>query len=220
MLFVTIGYTLPVKPVILALIGKPLSGKDTQADLFVTRHPEAIKISTGHIIRAVREEGETHRFWPIIGPYVGMMEQGIKLPDEPIMEMMSRVIEEELAEGKKLVVIAGSPRSLHQLDGFRHVANDTGATLEMVHIHATDEETFARSARRNEGRVDDTPEIHAIRLKEYEDHVVPMLDQLRKEGAVTELDGMQPKETVYGQIESVVRKHVDPEVSLPHMARR
>lgn len=209
-----------MKPIILALIGKPLSGKDTQADLLVTRHPEAIKISTGHIIRAVREEGQTHRFWPIIGPYVGMMEQGIKLPDEPIMEMISRVIEEEIAAGKELIVIAGSPRSMHQLDGFRDIAKDTGAILEMVHINATDEETYVRSASRNEGRIDDTPEIHAIRLMEYEDHVGPMLDQLRKEGAVIEFDGMQSKETVYTQIESVVRRHMDPEIRLPLMARR
>jgi len=209
-----------VQPTILGIIGKPLAGKDTQADLFVTHHPEAIKISTGHIIRAVREEGETHRFWPIIGQYVGMMEQGIKLPDEPIMEMISRVIEEQIAEGKQFIIIAGSPRSLHQLDGFRNVAKDTGAVLEMVHIGATDEETYRRSATRNEGRIDDTPEIHAIRLQEYNDYVIPMLTQLRTEGAVTEVDGMQAKEVVYGQIESVVRRHMDPELCLPAMARR
>ena len=52
---------------ILAIVGKPLAGKDTQADLLVAAHPEAVKISPGHIIRAVKEEGETHRFWPIVG---------------------------------------------------------------------------------------------------------------------------------------------------------
>lgn len=210
-----------MKPTILALIGKPLAGKDTQADLLIASHPEAVKISTGHIIRAVREEGETHRFWPIIGPYVGMMEQGLKLPDPPVLEMLGEVMKEQTAEGKRLLVVAGSPRGFEQLEGFEKIANDINADLLITHLEATDEETYKRSAERNEGRVDDTPEVHKIRLDEYQKYVAPLAEELRNEGRLIDLDGMQSVEQVHRELENAVRLRVlDPEITLPAMARR
>lgn len=217
----TIGYDLVVKPTLLAIIGKPLAGKDTQADLLVAAHPEAVKISTGHIMRAVREEGETHRFWPLIGPYIPMMEQGLKLPDEPTIAMLGEVIREQLAEGKRLLVVAGSPRGMEQLDGFEKIANETGTNLVLVHMDATDNETYTRSANRNEGRIDDTPEVHAIRLQEYEAYVAPMIDVLARGNRLIWVNGMQPVEGVFRQLEQQLRQHTpDPEVTLPPMARR
>ncbi len=210
-----------MKPTILSLIGKPLAGKDTQADLIVAAHPEAVKISTGHIMRAVREEGETHRFWPLIGPYIPMMEQGLKLPDGPTLAMLQEVIREQIAEGKRLLVVAGSPRGLEQLEGFHRIADETGSRLCVVEIHATDAETYKRSAARNEGRVDDTPEVHTVRLEEYRKFVEPVADALRSQGTLTEIDGMRPVETVFKDMETVLRKNVlDPEITLPAMARR
>lgn len=210
-----------MQPTILGIIGKPLAGKDTQADLLVAAHPEAVKISTGHIIRAVREEGETHRFWPILEPYLSMMEQGLKLPDEPIMRMLRDVVTEQVAEGKTLIVIAGSPRSFEQLDGFRDVASETNSKLVLMHIDATNQETYRRSALRNEGRIDDTPEVHAVRLAEYEAHVRPVYEALQSSGGVIEIDGMRPVEEIFRRVEQEVRRRIyDPEITLSQMARR
>lgn len=210
-----------MKPTLLAIIGKPLAGKDTQADLLVAAHPEAVKISTGHIMRAVREEGETHRFWPLIGPYIPMMEQGLKLPDEPTLAMLGEVIGEQLAEGKRLLVVAGSPRGMDQLDGFEKIAQETGTHLVIVHMDATDAETYKRSASRNEGRIDDTPEVHAIRLQEYESYVEPVGRKLEGEGRLIKINGMQSVEHVFRQLERELRfRALDPEITLPVMARR
>lgn len=210
-----------MKQTLLAIIGKPLAGKDTQADLLVAAHPEAVKISTGHIMRAVREEGETHRFWPLIGPYIPMMEQGLKLPDEPTIAMLGEVIREQLAEGKRLLVVAGSPRGMDQLDGFERIAKETGTDLVLVHMDATDAETYRRSASRNEGRVDDTPEVHRVRLEEYETYVGPVVRTLAGEGRLIEINGMQSVENVFRQLERELRfRALDPEISLPVMARR
>lgn len=200
-----------MKPTLLAIVGKPLAGKDTQADLLVTHYPESVKISTGHIIRAVREEGETHRFWPVIGPYVPMMEQGMKLPDEPVLAMLREMISEQFAEGKTMLVIAGSPRGEDQLVVFEKMAEENGANFLLFHIDATDEETYRRSALRNEGRVDDTPEVHKVRLAEFETHVAPMVDRLRKEGKIIDIDGMQPIENVRQDIEMHLAHFIDPE---------
>lgn len=210
-----------MQPTILGIIGKPLAGKDTQADLLVAAHPSAVKISTGHIIRAVREEGETHRFWPILEPYLPMMEQGLKLPDAPIIDVIGQVVREQIAEGKTLVVVAGSPRSFEQLDGFQSIAQEINATLSLIHLDATDGETYRRSASRNEGRIDDTPEVHAIRLKEYYAYVDPVVHQLQHDGAIHTIDGMKPVEHVFRDIEHTLRHHLpDPEIHLPPMARR
>lgn len=210
-----------MKPTILALIGKPLSGKDTQADFLTKAHPEAVKISPGHIIRAIREEGETHRFWPIIGPYIPLMEQGLKLPDAPVLAMLHRVMGEQIAEGKKLLIIAGSPRGHAQLAMFDDMAKEFGADFRIVLIHATDEETYRRSATRNEGRVDDTPQVHKVRLDEFRAYVEPMIETLRAEGRLIEVDGMRSREAVFSDVESRLHmQHTDPEITLPMMARR
>ena len=131
-----------MKPTVLALIGKPLAGKDTQADLLVAAYPEAVKISTGHILRAVAEEGETHRFWPIVGHLIPIMEAGIKLPDGPVLEMLGNALIEQVAEGKTLFVFAGSPRSFEQLEGFEQMAKALDARFLVMHLDATDEETY------------------------------------------------------------------------------
>ena len=210
-----------MQPTIFAIIGKPLAGKDTQADLLVAAHPEAVKISTGHILRAIREEGETHRFWPLIGPYIEMEKNGMKLPDPEIVAMLSAVMKEQISEGKKLLVIAGSPRSFEQLDGFNKLAKDFGARLIIAHIDTTDKETYARSAARKEERIDDTPEIHAVRLNEYRTHVEPVVELLQQNGSIIEIDGMRSKEEVFVRLEREVNKRVfDPEITLPFMARR
>lgn len=210
-----------MQPTILAIIGKPLAGKDTQADLLVAAYNDSVKISPGHIIRAVAEEGETHRFWPLIGPYIEMEKNGIKLPDPEIVKMLSAVIKEQISDGKKLLVIAGSPRSFEQLDGFNKLSNDLGARLLIAHIDATDAETYFRSATRDEGRVDDTPQIHAVRLNEYRAHVEPVVEFLQQRGSMIKIDGMKSKEEVFAILEREVNKRIfDPEISLPTMARR
>ncbi len=69
--------------------------------------------------------------------------------------------------------------------------------------------------------MDDTPEIHAVRLKEYETYVAPMVQKLRIEDRITEVNGMKPIEAVFADMESIVRANIlDPEVRLPAMARR
>jgi adenylate kinase family enzyme len=88
-----------------------------------------------------------------------------------------------------------------------------------VHMDATDEETYKRSATRNEGRVDDTPEIHAVRLAEYRAHVEPVLDALAGDARCIHLDGMMPQEVLHRQLENELRNRVlDVEITLPAMA--
>lgn len=204
------------------IIGKPLAGKDTQADLLVTAHPkEATKISPGQLIREVEAEGVTHRFFPIIGPYISMMQKGLKLPDEPTLEMIDHVITEKIREGKTLLVIAGSPRGLVQLEGFDEIAKKHHSDAVFIHMDATDEETYKRSAGRNEGRVDDTPEIHAVRLEEYRTHVLPVVEALTDDSRYVHLDGMMPQEVLHRQLEhELMNRMRDVEITLPAMARR
>jgi len=209
-----------MRPTLLAILGKPLSGKDTQADLLVAAHPESVNISTGRIMRSVSKKEKAHRFWPLVGHLIPDMEAGIKLQDEPIIEMIGQVVKEHVAEGKKLMVIAGSPRGLKQLEAFEGMARKANAELRFVYIDATDEEIYRRRAVRR-GRMDDTPEVLDVRLDEFRMHVEPMLDKLRNERRLTEIDGMKGVETVFRALETEVRGHLlDPEIALPAMARR
>lgn len=210
-----------MKPTILSIIGKPLSGKDTQADLLVAAHPDAVKLSPGGLIREVRDTGQNHRFWKLLGPHIATMEQGIKIPDVPVVEGMNGLAKEQIAAGKSLIVFAGYPRSFTQLDGIAQLSCDTGSQLLFMHINASDVETYHRAYHRGEGRSDDDPMMHTIRLSEFEKHVVPMMEKLRSEGRIIDIDGMQPTDIVFKQVENELQHHLwDPEVTLPVMARR
>lgn len=210
-----------MKPTLVAFIGKPLAGKDSQSDRFVLTHPDAVKISTGAILREVKDTGESHRFWPILGPYLPYMDQGLKLPDEPILETLGKVTEEYLNDGKKWVVFAGSPRSEQQLTWFDATAMALGTPIKYIYLDTSDAETYKRTQTRNEGRKEDTPEMHAIRLVDYTQNTEPMIAKLNKEGRLISLDGEQPVETVARHVDEALHVNMrDPEINLPMMARR
>lgn len=210
-----------MQPTLLAIIGKPLAGKDTQADVFVAAHPDSVKISPGHIIREVRAAGESHRFWPLLGPHIALMEHGITLPDGPVIAAMQETIREYLTEGKQWVVLSGFPRTMDQLDAFDEMTRGLGVTSVFAHLEVTDETVMDRLGYRNDGRIDATPEITETRLEEFRRLTAPIVDRLHHEGRVVEIDGEQSIDQVRTSLENSLQFYLrDPEIHLPAMARR
>lgn len=205
-----------MQPTIISILGKPLSGKDTVARRLAANLPDAVFINPGEIIREVSSRGQEHRFWGILSPHIPAMEKGIQVPDEAMNPLFETLINEAIAEGKKNIIIAGSPRTLDQLNTFFGFS----ARIKGILVDVTDGETYRRSAARGEGRVDDNPIAHTMRLDEFNQKIKPVLVKLLHEGRLITVDGMQEKEAVYRDVEKHLQFFVDQEIGLPMIARR
>jgi adenylate kinase family enzyme len=206
---------------IISILGRPLAGKDTQAALLVRTMPDSVIISTGEMIREVKKEGETHRFWPILGPHIEVMDQGILIPEEAINEAFERVVHEKLAEGVRNIIVTAHPRMPKELESYDKMLVREGLTGVFVNLDTSEGYMYAMGGVRNNGRADDRQEVLQTRAKEFALHTEPVLRTLRSEGRLHTVFAERPLEIVQQELQQILRPYLaDPEISLPAMARR
>lgn len=176
--------------------GRGSSGKDTQADKMVENNPNAVRISTGDIIRGARiPDGPYGKFHEQIKPYIEHAERGGYIPDEVILLIVDQVIGEQMLKGKDTFIFTGFPRTVEQLQAVDKYIQSIEGKYEKVNVnyvcYAVLEEHSKRRAknrlekaqdRGTDIRKDDDPEIVLTRLKTYEDKTEPMLRLLVREG--------------------------------------
>jgi len=211
-----------MQPTIISILGRPVSGKDTQAQLLLRELPNAEIISTGAMIREVKETGPTHRFWPILGPEIATMDQGILISEEAINQTFEQVVHEKLAEGVQTLIVTAHPRMPGELTSFDAMVRREG--LWPVFVCLDTSEAYVRELHktRNHNRVDDDEALLTTRMAEYDAHSKPVIDRLRREGRLVTVNGEGPdRESVHRRMMDALRPHVpDPEITLPAMARR
>lgn len=210
-----------MQPTIISILGRPLAGKDTQAALLARNIPDSVIISTGAMIREVKKEGEAHRFWPILGPHIAVMDQGILIPEEAINEAFERVVHEKLAEGVQTIIVTAHPRMPKELESYDKMLTREGLTGVFVNLDTSEEYMYAMGGVRDHGRADDRREVLQTRAKEFSLHTEPVLHQLRAEGRIQTVFAERPIEIVQQELQKTLRPYLpDPEVTLPAMARR
>ncbi len=210
-----------MQPTIISILGRPLAGKDTQAALLARNIPDSVIISTGAMIREVKNEGESHRFWPILGPHIAVMDQGILIPEEAVNEAFERVVHEKLAEGVRNIIVTAHPRMPKELESYDKMLAREGLTGVFVHLETSEPYMYAMGGTRNHGRADDRQDVLHTRAKEFTLHTEPVLHQLRTEGRLHTVFAERPIEIVQQELRNVLRPYLpDPEATLPPMARR
>ncbi len=199
-----------------------MSGKDTQAAFLKERYPEAVILSTGAMIREVKETGPSHRFWPILGQEIEVMDKGILISEDAINQVFERVVHEQLEAGKTLIIATAHPRTPKELQSFDAMLAREG--LQFIGIHLQTSEAYMRKlhkTRDGSNRADDDVAVLDTRTQEFEHRTKPVIDALRSEGRIADIDGEASKEIVYSRVLDVVRPALgDPEITLPMMARR
>lgn len=175
---------------IVFFIGKPGSGKGTQAELlskatgwpvFGTssglRELVATGTAAGHKLKETMHSGGLTPYW--VASYV-YLKTLFGIPDDGniIFDGTSRT----LAETK---IVADSLRWLAR-------------PFRIFHLTVPDEEVQKRIALRKErgDRPDDHPEAVARRLEAYYADTDPSIEYLRNEGMLTDIDGHRPPETI------------------------
>jgi adenylate kinase len=210
------------------IIGPQGSGKGTQAEMIVQEYG-LTHIETGSMIR---RRAELHdRKSELIDHLAN--KKGVLLPDGIVLGM----IEDELAEKKndKGYLFDGFPRTTKQYEAFKDVMKEKGYSCDAVlYLSVDDEEAIHRLTARRLCRIcrrgysllseptrttcqcggllairadDEAPTI-ARRLSFYHMMTEPILELMRKDGILFEINGQQDAKKIFEDIKHVLKEHV------------
>jgi adenylate kinase len=186
------------KPIVF-FIGKPGSGKGTQADMLakVTGWPvfgtssglrEIVATGTtaGHKLKETMDSGALTPYW--IASYV-YLKTLFGLSDD------------------SSIIFDGTSRTLPETKIVADSLKWMGRPFRIFHLTVPDEEVHGRIAlrRENGSRVDDHPDAVVIRLKAYYEDTDGAISYLRDAGMLTEIDGHRPVEVIAEEVRSILK---------------
>ena len=182
----------------LLLIGAPVSGKGTQAELLAQRF-HITHISSGDLLRQhVKDQTSIGQK---IKAYVNA---GDLVPDAVVMDMLRKPVVAAVDSGG--YVLDGFPRTVDQAKAAFEVASALGVAVQAaVHLDVPDEELIRRLLARSRGS-DDTEEVIAHRLQVYREKTIPLLEYYAGREWMFAVDGTQSPEQVHSDIVSRLRK--------------
>ncbi|MHC4537189.1 MAG: adenylate kinase, partial [Planctomycetota bacterium] len=193
----------------IVLLGAPGAGKGTQCKNIVVQYG-LLHLSSGDILRQERAAGTE------LGQKAqSYMDSGGLVPDEIIIEMMTKAIKKAPAEG---FLLDGFPRTVNQaveldkslainemtIDFVLNLQADDdvvakritgrrscpkcGAVYHIEHLKPTAEGICDNDGVELVQRPDDTPDVVANRLRTYHQQTEPLVDYYRNNGTVYDFD--------------------------------
>ena len=208
------------------MLGAPGAGKGTQAKQIAAKY-QIPHISTGDIFRANIKNGTE------LGKKAKeYMDQGLLVPDELTCDLvMDRIGQEDCANG---FVLDGFPRTIPQAESLDAALSKIGQKMDFaIDVDVPDSHIVKRMSGRRaclscgatyhivasppkkEGicdacgkelvlRDDDKPETVQKRLDVYHEQTQPLIDYYKKQGILHSVDGTQPMEDVFANIDAII----------------
>lgn len=185
----------------LSVLGRPGSGKGTQAKLLADKFPVE-HISTGRLLRA---RAKTKDF---LGKKIDeILEQGMFIPTPIVFSLWMPEIERLRKQTTyKGVLFDGSPRRLHEAQMLDEVLELYGWQKDFVvlNVYVSEKEAIKRLLKR--GRSDDEISDVKSRLAWFRTEVDPVLCYYRKKGMLIDINGEQSVENVHKEILKKAKK--------------
>ncbi len=153
----------------LVLFGPPGSGKGTQSENIVSNY-KLDHISTGDLLR-----DEVSRHTPLGIEAKKFMDQGMLVPDEVVIGMISSRIDEN--PNSRGFIFDGFPRTRPQAEALDKLLEFKNTAIHLVlSLEVPEPELIKRLISRGEtsGRSDDTEEVITRRIKEYHAKTQPV----------------------------------------------
>ena len=155
------------------------AGKGTQGAILAEEKNLTI-FETGRELRKIRAEDSD------LGRTVkGIMDRGDLVTNEIVMDIIANFLENNAG---KRILFDGMPRSLEQKKTFDALLKKYERTVEGIFLTIPRKEAITRMLER--GRADDTEEVIERRLENYEQETLPVINQYKEEGVVTEINGI------------------------------
>ncbi len=189
----------------LILFGPPGSGKGTQSQNIVDTY-NLNHISTGDLLRE-----EVSNETPLGVEAKKFMDQGMLVPDEVVIGMISSKIDEN--PDARGFIFDGFPRTSAQAEAldklleFKHTAIDL-----MLSLQVPEEELVKRLVLRGKtsGRSDDNKEVITKRIKEYHSKTAPVADHYNEQDKLVNLKGDGDIESTFKLIAKEIDQFLQP----------
>ncbi len=184
---------------IVFFIGKPGSGKGTQADLLAKATGWPIVGSSGGLREIVAAGGTVGR------KLKETMDSGALVPYWVVSYVYLKTLFNIPEDGT--VIFDGTSRTLPEAEVVADSLKWIERPFYIFHLTVPDEEVHTRIALRKEtgGRADDHPEVVANRLQAYYESTEGAIGYLRDQGLVTEIDGHRPPEVIAEEIRGILK---------------
>ncbi len=203
------------------LIGPQGCGKGTQAQFLLRSFPFTY-VEAGALIRS---RASLYDKKSEIVHHLSSL-KGVLLPDGVVMDMICDEIEENITSYGYL--FDGFPRSLIQYQSLKEFLNEKKMKIECgIYIHISDTEAITRLGARRICKLchksysalieperktcscggeliqrdDDKPTAIAQRLREYHLHTAPLLESMKVDGILREINGEQSIDLISQEIE-------------------
>ena len=181
------------------LLGPQGSGKGTQAKRIEAEYAVP-HVSTGDMFREAIARGT-----PLGLQVEPILASGALVPDELTVGLIrERLAEEDAKEG---FVLDGFPRNRAQAEALDQLLAELGRPLEVVFEFQLDDgvcvERMLKRAR-DEGRVDDTPEVIGRRLEIYHRETAPLVEHYRTSGRLVGIHADRSVGAVWAEIQAAL----------------
>jgi adenylate kinase len=191
----------------LILLGPPGAGKGTQAQRLV-HHYGIVQLSTGEMLRAAVAAGT-----PVGLKAKDIMASGGLVPDDVVIGIISDRLDQ--ADAKNGFILDGFPRTVPQAEALDHLLQSKNIARDAVVELRVDENALLQrvenrvaemTARGEQVRADDTPEVLSKRLASYRALTEPLIRYYSDRSKLLTVDGMMAIEDVTRDIRRVLRR--------------
>lgn len=191
----------------LILLGPPGAGKGTQAQRLIHDYG-IVQLSTGDMLRAAVAAGT-----PVGLKAKDIMAGGGLVPDDVVIGIISdRLDQPDAARG---FILDGFPRTVPQAEALDQLLDSKKLNLDAAIELRVDERALLQrvesrvaemTARGEQVRSDDTPEVLSKRLASYRTLTEPLIRYYSERGKLLTVDGMMAVEDVTRDIRRLLRR--------------
>lgn len=190
----------------LILFGPPGSGKGTQSEKLLSKY-NLQHISTGDLLR-----DEVTRMTPLGIEAKKYMDQGMLVPDEVVIGMISTKIDE--TPDTRGFIFDGFPRTKQQAIALDKLLEFKNTPINLVlALEVPDEELTKRILNRaiTSGRTDDTEEVIKKRVEEYRAKTEIVASHYDAMDKVERIKGEGTVEEIFEKLSNEIDKIILPE---------
>ncbi|GMU73987.1 MAG: adenylate kinase [Candidatus Campbellbacteria bacterium] len=182
----------------IVILGKPGSGKGTQAELLSQKAGFPVFSASGRL----RELAKSH---PDIGQEIlDDMNQGVLVPHWIVSYLWISEMVKLGHEGG--IIFDGAVRKFEEAKLFHEVMTWLARPYAVVYLTISNEELHDRLSKRAgiEGRADDDGDVIMKRLTEYDENTKDSLAFFREQGTLMEVNGEGTREEIHERIMQAV----------------
>ncbi len=180
------------------LFGIQWSWKWTQASLIQENHPDAFSyVSTWNIFRALTK-------WPdnALWRYVNDRMNSWILIDDKVTNSLFQAYFYSVIDEWKSMLIDWYPRTINQLDDIFRLADLEKREIMGIQFTIPDEVAFERMASR--WRDDDTQESMKLRIAQFYEHTVPVINYFSQHVDLITVDATQSIKEIAEQVNKII----------------